>query len=114
MASSHIEFRYGETSLLSGGTLMPTNSALLFPEHEGKAIRVTGLSLSKLFGTSTLLQGGRFNTIDLYQKPLTGGEGLDRFMNIAFVAPPLVARTTPPVRSRSDRKRGRSSPSGGN
>jgi porin len=96
-ASAHLEFRYGETTLLAGGTLLPTNTALLFPENEGEAIKISSLHVSKLFGTSTLLQAGRFNTVDLYVKPFTGGRGLDGFMNVAFVAPPLVARTTPAV-----------------
>jgi porin len=35
--------------------------------------------------------------VDMYVKPFTGGEGLDKFMNLAFVAPPIWARTIPPV-----------------
>ena len=43
------------------------------------------------------LNFGRFDMVDLYVKPFTGGEGLDKFMNLAFVAPPMWARTIPPV-----------------
>lgn len=96
-ATSHIEIRYGDTTTLAGGTFLPTNTALLFPEAKGNAAKFSSLYLTKMFGTSTVLQGGRFNTVDTYVKPFTGGEGLDKFQNVAFVAPPLLARTTPPV-----------------
>jgi len=93
--TSHIEFRYGDTTLFAGGTLMPTNAAMLLPENEGNAINFTSLYLTKMFGPSTVLQAGRFSAVDLYAKPFTGGEGVDKFMNVAFVAPPLMARTMP-------------------
>ena len=93
--TSHIEFRYGDTTLFAGGTLMLTNAAMLLPENEGNAINFTSLYLTKTFGPSTVLQAGRFSAVDLYAKPCTGGEGVDKFMNVAFVAPPLMARTMP-------------------
>lgn len=95
--TAHVEFRYGDVPLLAGGTLMPTISALLFPDREGSAAKVSSFYLSKMFGTSAVLSGGRFNLVDLYDKTFTGGEGLDKFNNLAFVVPPLYARTMPPV-----------------
>jgi porin len=96
-ATGHVEFRYGNTTLLAGGTLLPTNTALLFPDTDGQSIRVSSLYLTKMIGTSTVVQAGRFNMVDSYVKPFTGGEGLDKFQNLAFVLPPMLARTTPPV-----------------
>lgn len=95
--TSHVEFRYGDTKLLAGGTFLPTNAALLFPKADGNAIQVSSLYVSKLIGTSTVVHAGRFNTVDMYETPFSGGQGTDKFMNMAFVAPPLIARTTPPV-----------------
>jgi porin len=96
-ATSHVEFRYGDTPLLAGGTLLPTSAALLFPEAEGEHIKVSALYGSYLFSPQFVLNFGRFDTVDLYVKPFTGGEGIDKFMNMAFVAPPMWARTIPPV-----------------
>jgi porin len=96
-ATSHVEFRYGDTPLLAGGTLLPTSAALLFPEAEGEHIKISALYGSYLFSPQFVLNFGRFDMVDLYVKPFTGGEGVDKFMNIAFVAPPMWARTIPPV-----------------
>ena len=76
--------------LFAGGTLMPTNAALLFPESEGQR-QFTSFYLSKMFGPNTVLQAGRFNTVDRYSKTFTGGEGIDKFNNLAFVSPPPTA-----------------------
>lgn len=96
-ASAHVEFRYGNVPLLAGGTLLPTNSALLIPAREGAYVDVTSLYVSKMMSDNTVLQAGRFNMLENYGNPFTGGEGLDKFQNIAFVLPPLLARTTPPI-----------------
>jgi porin len=95
--TSHVKFRYGDTPLLAGGTLLPTSAALLFPEAEGEQIRISSLYGTYLFDTRMALNFGRFDMVDLYVKPFTGGEGLDKFMNMAFVVPPVWARTIPPV-----------------
>lgn len=93
----HFELRYGDVPLLAGGTLIPTSTALLFPESEGTHAKISSLYGSQLLENRFLLQFGRFNTLDLYSAhPFTGGEGIDRFMNLSLVAPPLSARTVPP------------------
>ena len=96
-ASAHVEFRYGDAPLLAGGTFLPANAALLIPAREGAYVDVTSLYVSKMLSDSTVLQVGRFNMLENYNRPFTGGEGLDKFQNVAFVLPPLLARTTPPV-----------------
>ena len=96
-AKGELELRYGDVPLLAGGTLIPTSTALLFPEREGTHTRINALSGSQLFENKFVLQFGRFNTLDLYSAhPFTGGEGIDRFMNLSLVAPPVSARTVPP------------------
>lgn len=96
-ASAHLEFRYGDMPLLAGGTLVPTNTALLFPKNEGAAFDVTSLYVSKMLSDTAVVQAGRFNMLENYDRPFTGGEGLDKFQNMAFVLPPLLARTTPAI-----------------
>ncbi len=74
-ATMHVEFRYGDVPLLAGGTLDSHEPALLFPESEGSAARVSSLYVSKMFGTSALLQAGRFNTVDRYLEDVLGRAG---------------------------------------
>jgi len=46
------------------------------------------------FRRQYVLQAGRFNMVDLYSAhPFTGGEGIDRFMNLSLDAPPVSARS---------------------
>ncbi len=93
----HFELRYGDVPLLAGGTLIPTSTALLFPESEGTHAKISSLYGTQVFENKFVLQFGRFNTLDLYSAhPFTGGEGIDRFMNLSLVAPPISARTVPP------------------
>jgi porin len=95
---AHVELRYGDTPLVAGGTLIPTSSALIFPESEGTHAKLSSLYYSQVFAGKYVLQAGRFNTLDLYSAhPFTGGEGVDRFMNLSLVAPLVSARTVPPV-----------------
>jgi hypothetical protein len=95
--TAHVAFRYGDTPLFAGGTFVPTNAALLFPENEGASARVTSFYLTKMFGANSMIQAGRFDNLDRYDHTFTGGDGIDKFNNLAFVLPPLYGRTTPPV-----------------
>ena len=95
--NAHVIFRYGDTPLFGGGTLMPTNAALLFPENEGAHARISAFNITKTLGPNALIEAGRFDMVERYVKPFSGGEGLDKFTNLAFVFPPLTGRTTPPI-----------------
>jgi porin len=96
--AAHVELRYGDTPLFAAGTLIPASAALIFPDREGTHAKLSNLTYSQLFGGRYVLQAGRFDALDLYSAhPFTGGEGVDRFMNLSFVAPPVSARTIPPV-----------------
>ena len=68
-----------------------------FPESDGTHAKISSLYGTQVFENKFVLQFGRFNTLDLYSAhPFTGGEGIDRFMNLSLVAPPISARTVPP------------------
>ena len=96
-AAGHVQMRSGDVPLLAGGTLIPTSTALLFPESSGTHANISSLYGTQVFENKFVLQFGRFNTLDLYNAhPFTGGEGIDRFMNLSLVAPPISARTVPP------------------
>jgi porin len=95
-ATGHFEMRSGDVPLFSGGTLIPTSTALLFPESSGTHAQLSSLYGTQVFENKFVLQFGRFNTLDLYSAhPFTGGSGIDRFMNLSLVAPPISVRTVP-------------------
>jgi porin len=94
--TGHLMFRYGDTTTLAGGTLLPTNTALLFPENEGAEFDFSSLYVTRTFSNSVTIQAGRFDLLEAQRRPFTGGEGLDRFQNMAFVFLPLHMRTLPP------------------
>ena len=97
-ATGHFEMRYGDVPLLSGGTLIPTiqrsssrNSSGTHA-HGQQPLRHAGVR-EQVRAAVRPLQLSRF----LYDvHPFTGGEGIDRFMNLSLVAPPVSARTVPP------------------
>jgi hypothetical protein len=95
----HVELRSGEGPIFSGVTLIPTNTALLLPEPTETKARLSNLTFTQVLNPHVVASFGRFNTVDLYSvgKPYTGGEGIDRFMNLSMNAPPLTIRTIPPV-----------------
>jgi len=93
--TAHVQFRYGDVPRLAGGTFVPTNAALIFPEAEGSVADVSSFYLTKTFGANARLEAGRFDTFDMAERTFTGGGGLDKFSNLAFVSAPLYARTIP-------------------
>ncbi len=95
--AAHVEIRYGDVPLLSGGTLIPTNTALLFPENMDTKARLSALNFTQTLNPHVAVSVGRFNMIDLYRQPYTGGRGEDKFMNLSFVLPTMSIRTVPPV-----------------
>jgi porin len=94
----HLEIRFGDVPLLAGGTLLPTNTALVFPEPEDTKARLSGLTFTQVLNPHVSVSIGRFNMLDRYSNRMyTGGAGIDRFMNMAFVRNPISVRTVPPV-----------------
>jgi porin len=86
----HAEYNYGETINGSGGTLVPPNTALLFPGMDGSdAFDLLSVYLTQHFSKSVTLLVGKMNMMDLAAtKPFMGGVGIDSFWNLTFAAPP--------------------------
>lgn len=90
----HGEYRYGDVTT-QGGALSPVNTALISPRNDGDVFAFTNVTVTQAFSESVLLTVGKFNTLDLYEKNFLGGRGVEGFMNLNFVAPPIAARTVP-------------------
>ena len=86
----HTEYNYGETINGAGGTLVPPNTALIFPGMEGAdAFDLSSVYLTQHFSKSASLLVGKINMMDLAaMKPFMGGAGIDSFWNLTFAAPP--------------------------
>jgi porin len=93
---SHIEYRYGEIQPFDGKGLWPVNAAEILPLGGSDRVVASSLYLSQKFGDQVSLILGKINAVDLLAGDLFfGGWGTERFMNIAFVAPP--SGVVPPV-----------------
>jgi porin len=88
--SVHAEYNYGETINGSGGTLVPPNTALLFPGMEDSdAFDLSSVYFTQHFSKSVTLLVGKMNMMDLAANtPFKGGAGIDSFWNLTFAAPP--------------------------
>jgi porin len=86
----HAEYNFGHSVNGRGGTLMPVNTALMFPGIEGAdRSDLSEVYLKQTFGDSASLILGKVSIIDYcVPKPFMGGGGMDSFWNIVFVAPP--------------------------
>jgi len=86
----HAEYNFGESVNQRGGTIMPVNTALMFPGMEGAdAFDFSSVTLTQKFGDSVSLLAGKISIIDYcVPKPFMGGGGIDSFWNIVFAAPP--------------------------
>jgi len=86
----HAEYNFGKSVNQRGGTIMPVNTALMFPGMEGAdAFDFSSVTLRQTFGDSVSLLAGKISIIDYcVPKPFMGGGGLDSFWNIVFAAPP--------------------------
>jgi porin len=78
-----------------GGALWPVNAGAILPLASLEQLEATSLSYSQRWGGTSLLVG-KINAIALLANdPFFDGWGIDRFMNLAFVAPP--SGVVPPV-----------------
>ena len=86
----HGEHNYGNSINGAGGTLVPPNTALLFPGMEDNdAFDLSSVYFRQQFNDSVSLLFGKMNMMDLAStKPFMGGAGIDAFQNLTFVAPP--------------------------
>lgn len=91
----HLEMEGGRLPGFRGGALWPVNSGAILPLNTPEELEATSLYYSQRWGGTSLLLG-KINAIDLLANdPFFGGWGIDRFMNMAFVAPP--SGVVPPV-----------------
>ncbi|WP_077406798.1 carbohydrate porin [Microbulbifer agarilyticus] len=93
--NAHQEWLYGEDANdPESGALFPFNTAMAFPRLGGGDQELT-LTLSQSFGERGGISIGKFNMLDAAaKKPLTGGGGLNTFLNTALAAP--ITGVTPP------------------
>ena len=86
----HAEYNAGAHVNLQGGTLMPINTAMMFPGIKGPdAFDVTNVAFKQTFSNRASLTLGKISIVDYCdKKPFHGGVGIDAFWNIVFVAPP--------------------------
>jgi porin len=86
----HAEYNYGETINGSGGTLVPPNTALLFPGMEGSdAFDLSSVYFMQHFSKSVTVLAGKINMMDMAANtPFKGGAGINSFWNLTFAAPP--------------------------
>ncbi|MFM7641454.1 MAG: carbohydrate porin [Cyanobium sp.] len=92
---AHLELEGGRVPGFRGGALWPVNAGAILPLSTPEELEATSLYYSQQWGGTSLLVG-KINAIDLLANdPFFGGWGIDRFMNMAFVAPP--SGVVPPV-----------------
>jgi porin len=86
----HAEYNYGDSVNFVGGTLIPVNTALLFPGMEGSdAFDMSSIYFMQHFSKSVTVLFGKINMMDIAAvKPFMGGAGIDSFWNLTFAAPP--------------------------
>ncbi|MBW4618180.1 MAG: carbohydrate porin [Cyanosarcina radialis HA8281-LM2] len=86
---THLEYRFGGLSAFQDGILMPANTGQILPLGSPDTVVASSLYFSQQFDARTSLLLGKINTVDLLAGDLFfGGSGNQRFMNLAFVAPP--------------------------
>jgi porin len=86
----HAEYNYGESINGAGGTLVPPNTALIFPGmNDADAFDLSSVYIQQQFSDSVSLLLGKINMMDIAaRKPFMGGAGIDSFWNLTFAAPP--------------------------
>jgi porin len=91
----HAETRYGEDVNRAAGVLAFPNANMLYPLPGENETAVTGFLLMQALNEKIALTLGKFNGLDLFNMlyPNTG-RGIDGFMNISFLLPPSLFRTT--------------------
>jgi porin len=74
--------------------MIPANFALEFPKPHGSASALTNMSIEQFLGENWVVTFGKFNQADgVNMHPFLGGNGINRFMNEAFVLSPIYAQT---------------------
>jgi porin len=81
------EYQWGSNVNGYGGTLLPVNTALTFPQDGGSGGDIS-LVFTQRFAEGVSFSIGKFNMVDQASKtPLLGGGGIDTFWNTGLAAP---------------------------
>lgn len=92
----HGESRFGGSVNRDVGSLVPANFALEFPKPTGSASALTNMQVEQFLGPDFVVTVGKLNAADgVNLHPFLGGNGINRFMNEAFVLSPIYGRTIP-------------------
>ena len=92
----HGESRFGQSINGNVGSLVPANFALEFPRPTGSASALTNMQVEQFLGSDFVVTFGKLNAADgVNIHPFLGGNGINRFMNEAFVLSPIYGRTIP-------------------
>ena len=92
----HGESRFGQSINHDTGSLIPANFALEFPKPTGSASALTNMQIEQFLGPNFAVFFGKLNAADgVNIHPFLGGNGINRFMNEAFVLSPIYGRTIP-------------------
>ena len=92
----HAESRFGQSINRDVGSLVPANFALEFPKPVGSASALTNVQIEQFLGPDFVVTCGKLNAADgVNIHPFLGGNGINRFMNEAFVLSPLYGRLIP-------------------
>ena len=85
----HVEYRHGEAPAYLGGVIFTNNTAIFLPSNSPEQIVASSIYYTQKIGDGISISLGKFNPVDLYETDqFYGGWGVDRFMNIALLAPP--------------------------
>ena len=92
----HGESRFGQSVNRDVGSLIPANFALEFPKPTGSASALTNMQIEQFLGPDFVVTFGKLNAADgVNIHPFLGGNGINRFMNEAFVLSPIYGRMIP-------------------
>ena len=91
----HAETRFGTSVNSSTGTLLPVNTAMLFPVPGREITALTQVKFTQALSENFAVFAGKLNLLDEYVLPFGGGKGTTSFQNMAFVFNPIFARTLP-------------------
>lgn len=91
----HGETRYGESVNSIAGTLLAPNLLMALPLPSGSVTALTGVTFTRNLTENLQIFGGKLNTLDDYEQPLTGAANWNGFQNTAMLYNPVFARTVP-------------------
>jgi porin len=86
---AHLEYAHADATTFFSRTVFPFNMAMMTPVGDPKSLEATSLYYLHTFSDDSRLMIGKINSLDLLaDDAFFGGWGTQRFMHLAFVAPP--------------------------